>query len=375
MSEPEEEVIERALKETNLESKLDEIEQETKEAEKNNDNKALEEVKNKGITLGKDVITKMIEYSGNSSEIKKMVTDAIDKFTGEPNTDIKIWSDVESKITGLDKSLGTKCLNTLKYPFEKMYNAFSSFCDYFTSDEGKVKKLALDKFRETFNNPDSSADEKIEAYQNYAENIKDISSELDKSDQKGESKYGEKLWSLLKLLFVLGGVIAVLAVVAKSLNGCYQYKIGINPLKICDDFYQKDDNYQYCSCGNPLNPLVCNDTLKNYPYCQCNTIGVHNIVCNMEANSTSQLYYSYDNSHSALSVFSDVVVGGYNLLKNIPNDLTDLWAWFKKYGWIVLIVLVIIIGLPFIIGAINTTKEIFHLVHPDGTTTTHTESK
>ena len=310
-----------------------------------------------------------------SNEVNKIVTDAFEKLTGDLENDTKIWSDAEAKITALDKSFGTKCLDTLKYPFEKLYDAFTNVCDYFTSPEGKVKKLALDKFRSVMDDPNISSDEKLKAGIEYNKIINEIKPELDKSDEAGKSKYGEKLWTLMKLLFLAGGVIGALAIIAKSLNGCYQYKIGKDRLKLltCDDFYHKDENHSFCSCGSPATPLVCDDNTNNYPYCKCAELGVQGQVCNMEAGSTSQLYYSYDDSHSAWSVFGDIVVGAYGLLKDGTKDLGDFWAWFKKYGWIVLLVLAIVIGLPFIIGAINTTKEVYHLIHPDGTTETTTK--
>lgn len=307
------------------------------------------------------------------SEAYKIVSDAFDKMQEDPSVEngFKTWTDAQAKIVALDKSFGTKCLDTLKYPFEKMYNGFTSVCDYFTSDEGKAKKLALDQKRAIMDDPNATADEKIQAQKDYVKTIKEISPELDKSDQKGESTYGENFWKLMKLLFLAGGVIGILAILARSLNGCYQYKIGKDKLKICDDFYHKEDNHKYCDCG-PSTSSGCDDTTNNYPYCYCDE--VKGQVCNMEAGSTSQLYYAYDDSHSAWSVAGDVVMGAYNLAKKLPDDLGDLWAWFKKYGWIVLIVLVIIIGLPFIIGAINTTKEIYHQIHPDGTETTTIKS-
>ena len=302
------------------------------------------------------------------TEAYKIVSDAFDKMQENPSVEngFKVWTEAQGKIVALDKSFGTKCLDTLKYPFEKMYNGFTSVCDYFTSDEGKVKKLALDQKRAIMNDPNATANEKIQAQKDYVKTMAEISPELDKSNEKGESTYGENFWKFMKLLALAGGVMGILALLARSLNGCYQYKIGKDKLKICDDFYHQDQNHMYCDCG-PLKSSVCDDTTNNYPYCHCND--VKGQFCNMEAGST-QLYYAYDDSHTAWSLAGDVVMGAYNVVKKLPGDLGDLWEWFKKYGWIVLIVLVIIIGLPFIIGAINTTKEIYHQIHPDRTEAT-----
>ena len=346
-----------------------------------NDTKALKEINDKQITLSKNIMKGLLDNAtkggdtSKTTQINKIVVEAFDKMKTDPENGVKIWSDAEAKITALDKSFGTKCLDTLKYPFEKMYDGYSSVCDYFTSPEGKVKKLALEKSRAVMTDPNATADQKIEAQKEYVKTLNEIKPELDKSDEAGKSKYGEKLWTLMKLLFLAGGVLGALAIIAKSLNGCYQYKIGKDRLKLltCDDFYHKDENHSYCSCGSPATPLVCDDTTNNYPYCKCAEPGVQYQVCNLEAGSTLQLYYSYDDSHSAWSVFGDAVVGAYGLLKNVPGDVSDIWAWFKKYGWIILLVLGIVIGLPFIIGAINTTKEVYHLVHPDGTTETTTK--
>jgi hypothetical protein len=369
-----------AVEATDAANDINNLQAEEKTAQLENNKEVLKEIKEKRVQVSKNVLEKLINNSfkgdvSKSAEVNKIVSDAFDKFTGDPEVDLGIWSDAEAKISALDKSFGTKCLDVLKYPFEKMYDAFTSVCDYFTSPEGKVKQLALEKYNEIMNDPTANRDQKIEAGKEYAKTIKEIKPELDKSDQKGESEYGEAKWTIIKLLFFAGGVIGALAIIARSLNGCYQYKIGKDRLKLltCDDFYHKDENHSFCSCGSPATPLVCDDNTNNYPYCKCAELGVQGQVCNMEAGSTSQLYYSYDDSHSAWSVFGDIVVGAYGLLKDTSKDLGDFWAWFKKYGWIVLLVLAIVIGLPFIIGAINTTKEVYHLIHPDGTTETTTK--
>lgn len=375
--------ISEVIEGTDAVDAIQSLETEQTKAILDNNTDALKNINERRITLSKNIIKGLLENAtkggdtSKTAQINKIVRDAFDKMSPDtdPENGVKIWSDAEANITALDKSFATKCLDALKYPFEKMYDGYSSVCDYFTSPEGKVKKLALEKSRSIMNDPNSTVDQKIEAGKEYAKTINEIKPELDKSDEAGKSKYGEKLWTLMKLLFLAGGVIGALAIIARSLNGCYQYKIGKDRLKLltCDDFYHKDENHSYCSCGSPATPLVCDNNTNNYPYCKCAEPGVNGQVCNMETGSTSQLYYSYDDSHSAWSVFGDVVVGAYGLLKNVPGDVSDVWAWFKKYGWIILLVLGIIIGLPFIIGAINTTKEVYHLVHPDGTTETTTK--
>ena len=378
----EEKSVSEVVDETDAVDTIESLENERTKAILDNKTDALKEINERRIALSKNIIKGLLDNvkggdTSKTTQINKIVGEAFDKMKTDPENGIKIWSDAEAKITALDKSFGTKCLDALKYPFEKMYDGYSSVCDYFTSPEGKVKKLALEKFRSIINDPSSTEDQKIEAGIEYQKIMDEIKPKLDKSDEAVKSKYGEALSTLMKLLFLAGGVIGVLAIVARSLNGCYQYKIGKDRLKLltCDDFYHKDENHSYCSCGSPATPLVCDDTTNNYPYCKCAEPGVNGQVCNMETGSTSQLYYSYDDSHSAWSVFGDVIVGAYGLLKDVPKDVSDVWAWFKKYGWIILLVLGIVIGLPFIIGAINTTKEIYHFVHPEGTGTTETTTK
>jgi hypothetical protein len=372
--------LREAVDSTGAVDEINDLEAEQEQAQSDDNKKALNEIKEKRVQVSKNVLEKLINNSfkgdvSKSAEVNKIVSDAFQKLTGELEKDVKTWSDAEAKIRALDKSFGTKCLDVLKYPFEKMYDAYTSVCDYFTSPEGKVEQLALEKFRSVMDDPNASKDQKLKAGIEYAETIEKIKGELNKSDQKGESEYGEAKWTIIKLLFFAGGLIGALAIIARSLNGCYQYKIGKDRLKLltCDDFYHKDENHSFCSCGSPATPLVCDDNTNNYPYCKCAELGAQGQVCNIEAGSTSQLYYSYDDSHSAWSVFGDIVVGAYGLLKDTSKDLGDFWAWFKKYGWIVLLVLAIVIGLPFIIGAINTTKEVYHLIHPDGTTETTTK--
>ena len=378
----EEKSVSEVVDETDAVDTIESLENERTKAILDNKTDALKEINERRIALSKNIIKGLLDNvkggdTSKTTQINKIVGEAFDKMKTDPENGIKIWSDAEAKITALDKSFGTKCLDALKYPFEKMYDGYSSVCDYFTSPEGKVKKLALEKFRSIINDPSSTEDQKIEAGIEYQKIMDEIKPKLDKSDEAVKSKYGEALSTLMKLLFLAGGVIGVLAIVARSLNGCYQYKIGKDRLKLltCDDFYHKDENHSYCSCGSPSTPLVCDNNTNNYPYCKCAEPGVNGQVCNMETGSTSQLYYSYDDSHSAWSVFGDVIVGAYGLLKDVPKDVSDVWAWFKKYGWIILLVLGIVIGLPFIIGAINTTKEIYHFVHPEGTGTTETTTK
>lgn len=360
------EAVNEAVKDIDASDTLESLKEQEIKAMLDNNTEALKEINDKKIALSKNIIRGLIDttFKGDAlktDKVNQIVQDAFDKIQSDPNNGVKIWSEAEAKISALDKSFGTKCLDTLKYPFEKMYDGYSSLCDYFTSDEGKVKKLALDKSRAVLNDPNATADQKIEAQKEYAKTMKEISPELDKSDKNGESKYGEKLWSLMKLLFIAGGVIGILAILAKALNGCYQYKIGKNRLKICDDFYHQDENHSYCACGSPANPLLCDDTTNNYPYCKC--LEVKGQVCNMEANSTSQLYYSYDDSHSPWSVVGDVVVGAYNLGKDIVGDSGDIWTFMKKYGTIIIIVIGVLISLYIIKTMIEAYTETKHIVH------------
>ena len=297
----EEKSVSEVVDETDAVDTIESLENERTKAILDNKTDALKEINERRIALSKNIIKGLLDNvkggdTSKTTQINKIVGEAFDKMKTDPENGIKIWSDAEAKITALDKSFGTKCLDALKYPFEKMYDGYSSVCDYFTSPEGKVKKLALEKFRSIINDPSSTVDQKIEAGKEYAKTMNEIKPELDKSDEAGKSKYGEKLWTLMKLLFLAGGVIGALAIIAKSLNGCYQYKIGKDRLKLltCDDFYHKDENHSYCSCGSPATPLVCDDNTNNYPYCKCAEPGVNRQVCNMEAGSTSQLYYSYD---------------------------------------------------------------------------------
>ena len=278
-------------------------------------------------------------------------------------TNFKILTEAEAKISELQ---ATKIIELLRYPLDKLYDGFVSVCDYFTTDEGKIKKLLLEEKTKIMNDPNATAEEKIKAQIDYAEQFKKISPELEKSYDKGKSKYGEILFKFMLLLATLGGaVLAILASIAHSLNGCYQYKIGQDRVKICDEFYHEEKNHQYCDCG-PVTRVPCDD--KNmYPFCHCKT--VLNQYCDLTPGSNSQLYYSYDDSHSAWSLIGDAAVGVFNLIKDLPNEFKSLWDWFTKYGWIVLTVLVVIIALPFIIEAVNTTKQIFHTIHPDGTIT------
>jgi len=364
------------VEDTNASETLEKIQNDQTKAMLDNNTEVLKEINERKITLSKNVIKGLIDGSfkgdeAKSAKVNEIVKDAFEKMQKDPENGIKIWSEAEGKISVLDKSFGTKVIDILKYPFEKLYDGYSSLCDYFTSDEGKVKKLALEKSRAVLNDPNATADQKIEAQKEYTKTIKEISPELDKAEEKAKSIYGEALATLMKVLFIAGGFIGILAILANKLNGCYQYKIGKDKLKICDDFYSQKDNHQYCECGDPPTPLVCDNTTNNYPYCHCGE--VKNQVCNFDATSKSQLYYSYDDSHSAWTLMADAVVGAYDFVKKLPSGLNDIWEWFKKYGWIALIVIILIIGLPFIIGAINTSKEIYHQIHPDGTTTTHTK--
>ena len=378
--EAEAERINESVEETGAANNISDINNEVKAANDENNREVLQQLIEEKITVSKNVVYKIIEISykggdvSKSKEAKQILSDAIEKLTGSVDTDIKTMSDAAKQISDLDKSSGTSLWKTLCSPFKTLREAYRELVD---SPKERTERLVLDKYININEDPESTVDQKIEAGIEYQKIMDEIKPELDKSDEAVKSKYGEALSTFMKLLFLAGGVIGVLAIVARSLNGCYQYKIGKDRLKLltCDDFYHKDENHSYCSCGSPSTPLVCDNNTNNYPYCKCAEPGVNGQVCNMETGSTSQLYYSYDDSHSAWSVFGDVIVGAYGLLKDVPKDVSDVWAWFKKYGWIILLVLGIVIGLPFIIGAINTTKEIYHFVHPEGTGTTETTTK
>lgn len=328
------------------------------------------------IKLSKKIMTNLVDKVAKTSslpkdlkeEIIKIVSDAFDNMNKDPTnieSNFKIWTEAEAKISKLE---GNKIIELLRYPLDKLYDGWVSVCDYFTTDEGKIKKLLLEEKTKIMNDPNATAADKIKAQKDYVQNFKEISPELEKSYEKGESKYGETLFKFMLELAAIGGaVLGILASIAHALNGCYQYKIGKDKLKICDDFYHDKNNHKYCDCG-PVMPAPCDDT-NLYPFCHCSE--VKNQVCNSTPGSNDQLYYSYDDSHSAWSLIGDAAVGVFNLIKDLPDEFKSLWNWFTKYGWIVLIVLVVIIALPFIIEAVNTTKQIFHTIHPDGTTTKH----
>jgi len=333
----------------------------------------IKEMNAKVIEASKNVLNeafKSSEYFKNLSEgeqnkLTNSLSDILNTLSNDPNPTLE---------KGMEKtsSVGKTIYDAIKYPFEKCYEGLKSL---FQSPEAKVQANLLEEARDRLNKAyeGNSIDEKKAALANFNEISEKFKIEVDKDtkgNKDGESKFGERLWSVLKLLLLAGGLITAFAVIAAKLNGCYQYKIGSNPLKLtsCDSFYKEDSNRPYCGCGSPPSPpaQLCNDTTQNYPYCKCMEPGVHGQICDLDANSSSQIYYNYDDSHTAWSVAADAINALAKLAGGVPDFLADAWAWFKKTGYWIAIVIIIVVGLWAIVKVYNTYETSVSHTFEDG---------
>jgi hypothetical protein len=333
----------------------------------------IREMNAKVIEASKNVLNeafKSSEYFKNLPEDKQnklteSLNDILDTLSNDPKPTLE---------KGMEKttSVGKTIYDAIKYPFEKCYEGVKSL---FQSPEAKVKAKVLEDARNRLNEvyENGTDEQRREALKSFNEASEGFKTEIErdtKANKEGESKYGERLWSLLKLLIGVGGLIAAFAIIAAKLNGCYQYKIGSNPLKLtsCDSFYKDESNRSYCGCGSPPEPpaSLCNDTTQNYPYCKCMESGVHGQICDLDANSSSQIYYNYDDSHTAWSVAADTINALAKMASGVPDFLKDAWEWFKKTGYWIAIVVIIVVGLWAIVKVYNTYETSVSHTFEDG---------
>ena len=305
----------------------------------------------------------------------QQITDFMNTISADPDPTpekgIKTWWEKCGDLTD-------KAKETLKSSFKACSDSAKSFFDRFKTPEGRAQDALMEDAQKRMEAAAASGSmPDLEKAGNDYQRARDMFKskvELDKeADKEGRSKYGDRLWDVMKLLLIAGGFIGALAVIAAELNGCYQYKTGQDSNQIkCNNFYKQDQNQSFCACGSPATPLVCDPT-NNYPYCKCDE--VHGQVCVLDGTSKVQIYYNYDSTHTAFSLLGDA----YDTLKKVVADAPDFLAgvseWFKKYGSIVAIILGSLIALwiiKMIVEAYNTTRHFVHDLTTGKTTETAT---
>ena len=290
------------------------------------------ELLDKAKTLAKEVI----ETSKSDPEKTKEIMDCLESIT------------IDSSPENIAKQIENLKNNKPWYSLGKMYDSvcksikslFSSSPD--SMNESKVRDGALDKLKQAMDSGDKT---KInEAFDEYKQSVEDLQEKLEEKGSKDGSKEkieaqdnGSWKWKLALFILACGSLVGALFLISSLLTGCYQYKNGQTPLQLnsCNDFYKKDQNQSFCSCGIPQNPPDCKDKDQNYPFCQCPD--VKDQIC-----KDGSIYYAYKecNPFTLITDLSKFVIDNIEKAGDILGQLLDF---LKKWGYVFLIAIGVII--------------------------------
>jgi hypothetical protein len=340
-----------------IQDEFKQADEEVNKAQESGNQQAKDEAQKVKEEKSKKLIERFNSLELTDDESKK-VLDFLNDLESEKNpskeSSMKSWADNFSKFS-------EKAKKAIKAPFKCIYEYGKSCYRYFDTPEGKVKASLMDDANSRLEKAyeSGSVDEQKEALQNYNDLQNDFKSEIDKdtkADKDGQSKWGDRAWSIIKGLLFFGGIFGLLALLASQLNGCYQYTDTDSKKLKC-----KYDNKSDCQCGGTPYPQDCNDSKNsNYPYCKCEE--VLNQYCSIEKDGKS-IYYQYDDSHTPLSALGDILNIAIDIAKKFGEGVGDIWAFLKKYGMYVIIVIGVLIALYIIKTMIEAYNETRHIIH------------
>lgn len=310
-------------------------------------------------------ILEIYENTPENSQYRQLLNDALEnKSNVTLQESMKTWSDTFKEFTDeKGKQIKEKLTSTCKYLSDSARKVYSK---YFTDPSNTAKVNAFDNANFNLqdaidrNAPQLEIDALYDEVDKRRSALKEGVDNDTEGKKEGESKYGDYKMKILYLFLLAGGVIGALAIIAGDLNGCYQQSTK-NSLKLqsCNSYYHQ--NKQNCVCGISSSIVDCtNPTFSMYPYCQCNEVSSPQQIC------TTGINYYYDNTNTPWSVLGDAYNTVKTIIEDAPKVANSLWDSIKKYAWIICIVLIVIVGLPFIIRAITFTGEVYHEIMPDG---------
>jgi hypothetical protein len=279
------------------------------------------------------------------------------KTLGESTADLKEQQDKISD-DGLNKT--TK-------PIKQMSKNIKANSDKIT--KGSEKQAEIDNKTKTVETATEELNQAIEsgdpeqinaAEERLNEAIKGLRDVLDKIKEltdavEGSGSSWKKTLLAMLMFFAKGGFLfLMLWIVSKQITGCYLFQGGNrSKLDNCSDWYAKDNNKSYCSCGtkatitnytNPDCTKILNDC-KN-PYClgvtgcdltlpNCQYPNGIRLQCNDIANLTDSksIYYSYQ-EYSPLSIINKLFELGSDIageIPKLPQDIAALLQAVLKY--------------------------------------------
>ena len=318
-----------------IKESLAEIENLKAELEKSSTD-ARNAIRSELLDKAKSLAKEVIESSKYDPEQTNEVMDCLDSITKD--------SSPENIRKQIEKLKNNRPWSSLSKMYDSVCNSikglFSSSPE--SMSESKVRDNALNKLKESIEKGD--VNNFNDALDEYKKSVEDVQEKLEEKGNKDGTKEkieaqdnGSWKWKLALFILSCGGIIGALFLISSLLTGCYQYKTGQSPLQLksCSDFYKVDSNQSFCSCGIPQNPPDCSNKDKNYPFCECPD--VINQVC-----KDGSIYYAYK-EYNPWTLIADIADFAINELKKTGDIVDELLDFLKKWGYIFLITIGIII--------------------------------
>jgi hypothetical protein len=189
------------------------------------------------------------------------------------------------------------------------------------------------------------------------QDVKKLQDEVEKSKKGNWKKWSETIIRALKVVGIALSIYFVGKALVDAETGCYMYKMDSNGTLTSTKIpcpIDKDDAPN-CRCGVKDETCASNTKL---PYC-CNAGSIaYNKPCKGEAGKPDSIYYGWKQQTFAGFV-NDLLKGINDALKNLPQELGNLFGGIWKILKYVLIGILVIVGLVVLIYILRFLFSLF----------------